>query len=82
MKAMTVGLLTTSGATAKGPSLWSGLHQFAFLRTVGLAMMALAVAVPALARDVVPELDPSIAASGLAALVGGVLVLKEWRRRK
>ena len=52
------------------------------LRTVGLAMMGLVVAAPAFAIPNVPEIDPSVAASGLAALLGGVLVLKGWRRRK
>jgi hypothetical protein len=49
-------------------------------RTVGLAMMVLVVAAPAFASTV-PEIDPSVAASGLAALVGGVLVLKGRRRK-
>jgi hypothetical protein len=52
------------------------------LKMLGLMIAALVVAVPAFATSVVPEIDPSVAASGLAALVGGVLVLKGRRRRK
>jgi hypothetical protein len=52
------------------------------LRVVGLVMTAVAVAVPAFAIPTVPEIDPSIIPSGVMVLVGGVLALVEWRRRK
>jgi hypothetical protein len=48
---------------------------------LGLTMIALAVAAPAFATAVVPEIDPSMVSSGLAALVGGVLVLTGRRRK-
>ena len=51
---------------------------------IGLVITVVAVAVPAYAiRPVAaPEIDPSLVVSGLAALVGGVLVLMGRRRRK
>ena len=55
-----------------------------WLGIVGLVIMAVAVAVPAYATRPVaaPEIDPSMAVSGVSALVGGVLVLVGRRRRK
>jgi uncharacterized membrane protein HdeD (DUF308 family) len=50
------------------------------LKVLTMAVVAVAVAVPAFATPV-PEIDPSMAASGLTALIGGVLVLMGRRRR-
>ena len=55
------------------------------LGIIGLAITAVAVAVPAYAGHIaaaVPEIDPSMVVSGVTALVGGVLVLMGRRRRK
>jgi LPXTG-motif cell wall-anchored protein len=49
-------------------------------KVLSLAVLALAVAVPAFA-SVVPEIDPGTAVSGLSLLVGGVLVLRGRRRK-
>jgi len=53
---------------------------------LGVAVLALGTAAPALAGDycpqVVPELDPSVAQSALTLLVGGVLTLFGRRRNE
>ena len=52
------------------------------LTVLGVTMMVLAVAGSAFAIPQVPEIDPSMAVSGVTALTGGVLVLMGRRRRK
>ncbi|MFI5397305.1 MAG: hypothetical protein ACHQ9S_17345 [Candidatus Binatia bacterium] len=50
--------------------------------TLGLAILALALAAPAFAiPNPVPEIDPSLVQSALTVLVGGVLILLGQRRK-
>jgi len=53
-----------------------------WLGIVGLVIMAVAVPAYATRPVAAPEIDPSMAVSGVTALVGGVLVLVGRRRRK
>ncbi|MFI5397306.1 MAG: hypothetical protein ACHQ9S_17350 [Candidatus Binatia bacterium] len=51
-------------------------------RTLGFAILTLALAVPAFAGvPPAPEIDPSLAQSGITVLVGGVLILLGQRRK-
>jgi uncharacterized membrane protein YfcA len=51
------------------------------LEILALTVTGVLLAVPAFA-SAVPEMDPSIASSAMILLVGGVVSLIEWRRRK
>jgi len=46
-----------------------------WLTWLGIAVLSIGVVSPAFAGFAVPEIDPSVAQSGLTVLVGGVLVL-------
>lgn len=51
---------------------------------VGVLMVLTAFSAPAMALDVVPEIDPGAMVSGLALFIGGTMMLSDriWRKKK
>jgi len=50
--------------------------------TVGLGLLSAGMGSFAFAFDGIPEIDPGSAASGMALLTGGVMLLRDWLRAK